>query len=413
VFTRVLIPSLLLAALGWQLHQLAMQSRFRGIDEGFEDFLIANSRARFDVTRVEDDGQVVVVAIPRELASEFDSWPPSPLEWHMILESVAAWEPELVVITEPLNWGDPPPDFVPALAKKIRSLPAVVLAVDAVLDPPGTPPQPAFWGGAGHRFPRYRRVAAMDAASLPSLKSLVVAPDPQLLPQSELGLPAPSSPEGLPAAVLSADSDAGNVLIPTLPSQALSRALRSPYSFQRLRFGPGAGIHFDDGRFVPLSPDGWLPDAPQLRPLTVSALDLMAGPHLPLLDANTAAAAKRARVVVAGIAREDDDSLHQLARTLAGALALPVVQKLAPLWERVVWAAAGLVALALLVRGARGRSGGLTRAVLALFLGLTASWLAFESTLTWCPPTLPAVIVMGAGLLSSLFRKRPPAPPKP
>jgi hypothetical protein len=43
--------------------------------------------------------------------------------------------------------------------------------------------------------------------------------------------------------------------------------------------------------------------------------------------------------------------------------------------------------------------------ILLLFLALTASYLAFQSNLTWGPPAIPAIIIAVSGLYARLFAK--------
>lgn len=105
-----------LGAIGWYLQQERSSGRFQQVDEYFEDFLIANGRDRFETPIAAPAASpVVLIRLREEDAAEYASWPPPPIDWRMILEGLKEYQPEVIVITQSLNWGKPAPEFIPGL----------------------------------------------------------------------------------------------------------------------------------------------------------------------------------------------------------------------------------------------------------------------------------------------------------
>lgn len=409
---RVFISLLILAGLVGFLDQEQRAGRFRQVDEGFRDFLIANVRDRFVPDPAAEPSQVVLVEMKEAEASEFDAWPPSPLDWRMVLEAVAQWEPDVLVIAEPLNWGQPAPPFVAAVGEVMQRFPSLVLAVEAEY---ASESSPAFLGGLGSRFPRFTSVVGQPGAMNRWLRALVLPPDETLRPQAELGLLiAPTAVDGggqIPYTVQLDQGQAQNQWLPTLVAQAVSRLARSPYALQRLRLGPGAGVHLEGGRFVPLTTDGqfeW--SVPKTsRVIRINALDLLAGSLAEVVPEPTLALAKEAKVVLLGVQRGDGKELLHQADALAAILTLPSLHQLSPIGQWSVWGVAGLLALILAQRKPKA----LGRALILVFAGFVISYLVFQSQLIWFPPTIPAALLFVGGLLGKVIGRKPPVPTPP
>jgi hypothetical protein len=406
---RAFLAVLLLGGLVVFLDQEQRAGRFRLVDEGFRDFLVANVRERFVPDPAAGAPAVALVVMQEAEAAEYEAWPPSPLDWQMLLQAVAQWQPEVLVIAEPLNWGQPSPPFVPAVAELLQAFPSVVLGVEAEY---AAQESPAFLGGLEARLPAYPNVVGEPVAGAPWLKALVVPPDEKLRPLAELGLlaaPAAAAGSGqLPYAVQLAVVTGPPQWLPTLVAQAMSRLARSPYALQRLRLGAGAGVHLEGGRFVPLTADGHFEWSPEGRGgvLEVNALDLLAGGLAEVLPAETVAQANQARVVLIGLQRGDGTALIQQAEALAAMLALPTLQPL-PLWGQWgLWTLAGLLGVTLVHK----KKGALLRALIFVFAGFVISFLVFQSQLIWFPPTIPAALLLAGGLLGRLIGKGPLKP---
>ena len=399
---RLLVSMVLLGGLVWFLEGERRGGRFLGVDEGFEDFLIANVRGRFEA---KGGDEVVLVEMREGQSGEYGAWPPEPIDWRMVLEAVKGWEPEVLVVPEVLNWGEPGPEFVGAVGTVLGGFPSVVLGVEGMYAAKAPEALP-FLGGLESRFPKFGRVTgATEAFQPPFLKGLVGAPDERVGVGAELGLWVPEEAGVLPYAVQMKSEGDDVEWVPSLVAQVVSRAARSPYSRQRLRLGVGAGAHLEGGVFVPLTAAGGVEVAEEvvagLR--VVNALDLMTGTLAETLDAETVAAVKAARVVVVGVSRGDGKALRGLAGAIAGVLGMPVV-KVVPLgWQYGIWGVAGMLALGIVHQGRRRA---LLKAVGLVFGAFVVSYLVFESKMVWCPPTIPAALLLAGGVLGALIGKR-------
>ncbi|HRK16169.1 MAG TPA: hypothetical protein PK490_17930, partial [Prosthecobacter sp.] len=183
---RLIILLLCLGGGGWHLERERQAGRLRQVDEWFLDFLTANARERLETPDPAAAPEVALVTLRERDRAEYAAWPPPPLDWRTILQGLAPFEPDVLVVAAPLNWGQPAPDFLPALAEALLAFPSVVLGMEAQWqDVP--PPHAPFLGGLEDQLPRLSNVSG-DAELAPSLKALVTAPDPALLGQSELGV---------------------------------------------------------------------------------------------------------------------------------------------------------------------------------------------------------------------------------
>lgn len=401
---RMLVSMVLLGGLVWFLEGERRGGRFMQVDEGFEDFLIANVRGRF-VAGTEGAGDVVLVEMRESDADEYAAWPPEPIDWRMVLEAVKGWEPEVLVVPEVLNWGNPGPEFVSSVGTVLAGFPSVVLGVDGEFGSE-LPASMPFMGGLENRFPTFERVTlAGEASGAASLNGLVRAPDERAGAGAELGLWVPEEGGVLPY-VLQVKREGEEVAwVPTLLAQTMSRVTRSPYVRQRLRLGAGAGAHLEGGVFVPLTAGGGVEVGEETVEgvRVVNALELMTGQLAETLDAETLAAVKAARVVVVGISSGDGSGLRQLAGGMASVLALPVVKRVPLLWQYGIWGVAGVLALGII---RQGNKGAMMKALGLVFAAFVASYLVFESEMIWCPPTIPAAVLLAGGLLGAVIGKR-------
>ncbi len=394
---RASILLVLLAALAWALDREQRTGRFQKADDFFLDLLLANTRERFTAEPARLSDQVVLVRMREADHLEYSSWPPAPLDWQMVLKSLAAFEPEVVVIATPLAWPDSKAEFIPAVAEALIPFPSVVLAVEVKA---GAATDPAELDWISSALPSLTRVSG-DAKLLPNIGSIVAAPHETVRPQMELGLIARSA--DAPNSVAFA-MRAGETVAPSLVLQALTRHSRAPYSQQRLVLGPGGGAHLGQGIYLPLTTGGDFigTSAP---PLSVNALDLMTGTLADALsDADKATLGKN-KIIVIGIDKDGDEpTLARLqAQALTRALSLPRIRAVGVIERWIISALAALLGLLTLRhRGWKAFRLGL----LIIFAALVVSFLLFQSQLIWFPPAIPATLLAASTLFAMLFGRR-------
>ena len=391
---RALILVLLLASLGWWLDREHQAGRFQRVDELFLDFLVANARDRFVAA---DEHAVVaapVVLVKMRVAdkAEYAGWPPRPLDWQMILKSLQTYEPAVVVVPEPLFWGKPAPEFVNEAAQALTPFPSIVLGVEAQLA--ANREAPAFMGGLEDALPRFQKVQG-EIGSVPPVGALISAPEDVMRRQAELGIVVPAA-DKVPYVV----QESGH-LLPSVLAQTLARFTQTPYAGQRLLLGSGAGAYLSSGAFVPLTAAGeFTVNAKQAVP-EVDALNLMTSDLAEALSPQDKANLAGGKIFVIGT---DDTATGGLARQHAQALtqvlALPRL-RLLPEWAQwIIWGAAGLVGVWLVLFVARPKA--LLRGVLCIFLALVIGFLAFQTSLIWSPPTIPAALIAVSALFARI-----------
>lgn len=407
---------LLLSCLGptaWFLDGEQRAGRLQHVDDLFLDFLVANARERLSQPAGPESGdQVAFVALREEQKGEFASWPPPPLDWQTLIKALQPYEPRVLVIATPLNWGRPSPEFLPAVAEALLPFPLVVQGIE--IQPAESAPEiPPFMGELTDVLPRFQRVDG-PLSSAAAFSALITAPDPALRASGEMGLLAvrqTTKGPALPYALIAEDS-----LVPSLIAQTFARLTRSPYALHRLRLGPGGGAYLTDGTFVPLQNDGSLAVNSSTRVPVINALDLMTGTLADALSPEDKAALGKGRIIVIGPdhaenARPRLAYLH--AQAFAQTLGLPKLQKLTQTQQWAAWGIATIAAVWLVLRVRRGRA--LWMGVGLIFCALVLSFAVFQAGLIWCPPTMPTAIIAIGAVLGMILGKRaaketPPAP---
>ena len=383
----------LLSGLAWWLNGEREHGRFREVDEVFLDFMLANARPQLkpDPAKL---GEVVFVRLREEDKKEYAGWPPLPIDYLMIARGLAAFDPGVLVIADPLHWKAPKPDSLPELAQALLPIPGVVLGVEA-----------SSWQTAdlatikfvADHLPALERMHG-QAELLPGLHKLAGLPEPILLPQRDIGVV--TGPPWFMALRLRDHA------VPSLVLAALSRASRTPFAHQRLHTGPGAGVHLGDALFVPLQDDGSIVPGSLTIP-SVNGLDLMT-PDVIDPEGGAGKILGKGKTIVIGI--DNDGTVATPARVqaqaIAGALALPRVRVLTFVEQIAAWIVAALLGLSLLRLPKHKAVGG---ALLRLFAALVASYLAFQGALVWCPPAIPVALIAAAGLFVRLLGKKDPA----
>ncbi|MDZ4404387.1 hypothetical protein [Prosthecobacter sp.] len=399
---RALILVLLLASLGWWLDREHQAGRFQRVDELFLDFLVANARERFVMAADHAQAAAPVVLVKMRVAdkTEYAGWPPRPLDWQMVLKGLQPFDPAVVVIPETLTWGKPSPEFVSEAAQALMPFPSTVLGVEAQIAT--SRETPAFLGGLEDSLPNFQKVQG-SIEPVPPLGALIAAPDDLMRRQAELGITVTRKTDGtvmLPYAV----QESGH-LRPSVLAQALARFTRTPYATHRLLLGPGAGAYLSNGTFVPLSLSGELAVDAKQTFHEVDALNLMTVEMAEALSPQDKQHLSGGKVIVIGT---DDDSPGGLARlnaqALAQVLAMPRLRLLPPMVQWIVWAVAGLAGAWLVFFVPRPKS--ILRGGLCIFAALVICFLAFQSSLIWCPPTIPAAIMAASTVFARFAGRR-------
>ena len=402
---RALIWLTLVIGLGSWMDREHQAGRFQRVDERFLDFLVANARDRFAGAAPDSGAPSPVVFVRMSAAdkAEYAGWPPRPLDWQMVLKGLQKFDPALVVIPETLNWGTPSPEFTREAAEALIPFQGVVLGVEAQLAPDAA--APAFLGGLEDALPQFEKVGG-PAQPIPALGALITAPDEALRRLAEIGIAIPrreNDPSLLPYTLREQDR-----LLPAVLAQALTRASGTPYATHRLVLGPGAGAYLANGTFVPLTQAGeFSVDTRQDVPV-VDALNLMTAELVgALTDEEKKHLAGPGKILVIGTDGGASGDLARLhAQALSQALSTPRIRVLRMHEQWILWTIAGLAGGWLVFRVPRRKT--LFRGLACIFAGLVVCFLAFQSALIWCPPTLPAAIIALSALFARVAGKEAP-----
>ena len=406
LFVRLLLLIACLGSAGWYLDREQRAGRFQHVDDLFLDLLVANARERLTTPEAnEKESPVAFIALREEQRSEYAAWPPPPLDWQTLFKALQPYEPSVLVITTPLNWGSPSPEFVPAVADSLLPFTSVVHGIETQLATAELT-SPPFMGDLGEVLPRFQRVdGPLESAA--AFSALITAPDTALRASGEMGLlAAQSSPKGwsLPYALRAEDS-----LIPTALAQTYARITNSPYALHRLRLGPGGGAYLTEGTFIPLQNDGSLLVLADTAVPVINALDLMTGTRAEALSPADKAALGKGKILIIGTDPAASTAArfgHLHAQAIAHTLRLPKLQKLNQLQQWIAWGIAALAAAWIVLRVRRGRA--FWAGIALIFAALVLSFLAFQASLLWCPPTMPAALIAVGAFVGMMIGKGAP-----
>jgi hypothetical protein len=266
-------------------------------------------------------------------------------------------------------------------AEALIPFPSTVLGVEAQLA--SSADSPAFLGGLDDQLPRFEKFSR-EFEAVPALGALITAPDDLLRRQAEIGISFAHKDDDrtlLPYAL-----QEGGRLRPTVLAQAISRVSSTPYATHRLLLGPGAGAHLANGGFVPLSPAGEFIVGTQQTIPEVDALNLMTVEMADALSAADKQHLSGGKIIVIGT---DDDASGGLARVHAQALAQVLAMPRIHLLPSYV-----------------PKKKALLRGAAFIFAGLVICFLAFQSALIWCPPTLPAALLAASALFARVAGRK-------
>lgn len=402
-WVRFIILCLCLGATSWYLEREQRAGHFQKVDDLFLDFLVANAHERLSQVEAGQDNPVVLLSLREDQKNEYAAWPPPPLDWQTILKGLHAYDPSVVVIPTPLFWGHPTPDFVNATAEALLPFRSVVLGVEAELAATNTS-VPAFMGGLQDVLPVFQRIDG-TTADAPALATLITAPDALLRARSEIGL-----------AIVRRDQDVSSMpyavrdsehLYPSVLAQTLARFSNTPYALHRLRLGAGAAAYLNEGLFVALKNDGVIQTSKDTKVPTVNALNLMMGTLADGLSAEEKSILGKGRIIVIGPDTESKDQPVGLARLhaqmLSQILSRPRLQILTQTQQWIAWGVAGLVAMWIGLRTPRNRA--IKAGLGMIFTATLISFLAFQASLIWCPPTMPAALIAVGMVVARILGK--------
>ncbi|HEY2573558.1 MAG TPA: CHASE2 domain-containing protein [Verrucomicrobiaceae bacterium] len=354
-------------------------------EEWFLDFLVANTRERFESEKLQPAENLVFIEFNEKDKAEYGAWPPAPIDYIMVLKKLRAHDPGVVAFSDLLKWPGADTQFVDELQHALVGFSQVALAFQATTGA-------TLESGLVSEEKEVPSMAAVegDSSAVPALSRLIF-PDARLSRQMQLGFVATEldHPEQVPSLLL---ARADSRLVPSLAAQMIALQSRAPYISQRLRFGAGAGLYLGNERFIPMAADGTA--RPNLTGdfLRVNALELQT-PDLG--DAAAKVLAEKLgknKLIVVGVSPSPGETHVRLA---AWALALP---QLKPAPDYVIWLAAFIAALCALWQLRFSRWGALVFGVCAVALLLGSTLVIFQTWLVWWPPMLPVLLLLAGSV---------------
>ncbi|MFZ4765697.1 MAG: CHASE2 domain-containing protein, partial [Roseimicrobium sp.] len=357
------------AALVWSGVERSRGS-FELAEQWFLDFLVANGREAFAKSVPAQSPEVVLVEFREEDKAEFESWPPTPLDYLLVLNRLVEHEPDVVVFADTLAWAGSGEEFIAQLRGALVKVPSVVLGFTLSSQPSAKSEELADFFASEMPF-----LAAEEGGveGVPRFAGVGKVASRALRIAAQSGF---SSIEGLDTGkgyvpLVATD---GERLVPSLAVQAVSLSRRVPYAAQRLRLGAGARLSLGDEFIIPLENGGVLRPFEKLDVPRVNALELMT-PDLGDASAETMRAMLgKHKVVVFGI----PPGAAEHAKAIASALILPRVSRLPAALD---WAYAALACGACAWLGRRGRAGAVLAALVVTATGLAVCLGVFQSTL--------------------------------
>jgi CHASE2 domain-containing sensor protein len=356
------------------------RGRFTAVNESFLDYLVSNSRSSFQ-PNLSAPSDVVHVMLDAAQKAEYAAWPPAPVDYVMILRAVKEAQPSAVLFTEDMS-------FTSADATAVEQLAELLLqqGINCVfsLHMKGEPV------GLADQVPALPTATASNLA--PKVLGETKAPHLILQRLGDLGC-CTSHTETVPLAYADGQGTlhASNTLL------ALLRGTRSTLAETSLKLGPGARILLTGGLCVPLEANGTMTlakEVPQTNALDLMTLDSLnedeAQPILHTLG--------KGKILVLGAGAQAAIQ----AQALRHALAIPRFKELSFTQQTMVWAGTALLGCTLLFLPRRKA---LTRSWIYLLLALVGSTLAFQFFQYWCAPSIPALLLLAAGVIARFIGK--------
>lgn len=381
----IILCLLILCSMGWFI---AQPSRYQQFEQGFFDFLVANAVDVFKKDAPSESQEVVLLEFREEDKAEYGGWPPTPLDYIMILKRLGEFEPAVISIVEPLRWDAAQSEFVAPLRTALLPFSSVVVGFRAGTDSgemtkeqgdfmASEMPVLPFPEGRDQEAPQFARVTAL------SDYSLRVAVQAGFSGVEGLHLPEDTVP---------LVARHGSRVVPSLAAQAVILYRHMPYAEQRLRFGTGARLSLGSDFVIPLNSDGSYSLAPTPKVPAVNALELT----VPDLgdDASREVRARLGKGKIIVLGNGPDSMTH--ARTIASLLAIPKVLRVPQYADGAFAAAAFLLAFWQL---RFGRVKALMVGLGLMGCGMMVVMLPFQSALAWWSPLVGLLILA----LSTVF----------
>ena len=378
----------------------------------YVDWLIGNSREQIRTP------SVTLLTVDDSEEPIFQSWPPGPIDYSIMLRRLALYDPKVVAVEPVLQWEETAPGELEILRSAGLGFDRGQLLLGAVLQWNTAAPEPK---GSTLNLLRPLPNVAGDLDKIPEFTTVSQLPDPRL---TAVGASAGFTQIDLGEGTIGGSSllvpllaRVGDIVVPSFVLLAAMLELDAAPADVEVQLGDSITIKGD--LVIPIDPSG--------------ALNVFAGLRatLPVRDANILVwdpadegggaggglgkaerEALASRVVLLGMDDENSRTIpagrgKKVSRAELFALAIATIQsgryleKVSPATEWITWAVLVGIGL-LLLRMHRKRAFGL--ALLLVLLFLIANLLFFQSTQSWLPPAVPlallACIILGALTLS-------------
>ena len=368
---RTLLYLLLCAALASGVNRIAHNGGFGNIDDTWLAFLRGN------VERVTKGSAPTLPPLLIEITEgggASDSWPPSALDYALLLDRLAPHSPGTVVIgTLP-----PPSDDLESeiLSDKATALPRAVLPASLVAPPPADEPDLAAYGLAEIT------ISDGDISLLPLFAGILSAPSSTPSGFTKIDLAPPTSPGTVP---LLARTPAGKIA-PGLPLAALIAHTGA----EEIAVSLGKQISLASGTTIPITSDGSATLPATLPPLPVLNASTLFDPTGSTAPQTEPLPPLAGRLIFLG-----EKTAKSPARTAAhiatAALDQKWVRPLARPLEIALWIVLALIALAAYkAPAARARS-------IAFFTAagyIVTALFSYSIAHLWWPLPVPAAFVL-------------------
>ncbi len=412
---RGLTFTFLIAALVAALLPLERGGSFQKLNQTFVSWLSANAAK---------DTSSPSITLLRLEEGDWSSWPPGPLDFATIFSNLDRFSPPTVAVEPVLDWEDPHPQQISSLSTHALAVPSLLLGIGLQVNPAAADILDPTLLSLFETLPN----VSGDISRIPTFTGIHAIPTESVRRPHYLGHTYIDLSEGH-----GADQDVlkvpllaryGDHVVPSFVLQAVLLKGRLPLSLVRvvlgdsIQAGESLRIPIDASGNLAVSPD-WKRQIPSL-----SADVLLAGddPDPTLLGEGESIAALetlRTNLVLIGPTGPGVRSFERpgggrISRTEIFAAAIATIQsgrfsiRLPDHLQYLAWAAAALFAL-LTALFARRRPSAVTAAALGLLAIAIISLIAFQSTRHWCPPTIPAAIVL-LGSATAFFSPRHPLP---
>ena len=378
----------------------------------YVDWLIGNSKEQIRTP------SVTLLTIDDSEEPIFQSWPPGPIDYSIMLRRLARYAPKVVAVEPVLQWQETAPGELEILRTAGLAFDPGQLLLGTVLQWNTGAPEPK---GSTLNLLRPLPSVTGDLEKIPEFSTVSQLPDPRL---TAVGASAGFTQIDLGEGAIGGSSllvpllaRVGDIVVPSFVLLAAMLELDATAADVEVLLGESITIKGD--LVIPIDPSG--------------ALNVFAGLRatLPVRDANilvwdptdegggaggglgkTEREALASRVVLLGMDDENARTIpagrgEKISRAELFALAIATIQsgryleKVSPAVEWIAWAVLVGIGL-LLLRLHRKRAFGL--ALLLVLLYVITNLLFFQSAQSWLPPAVPlallACVILGALTLS-------------